>query len=104
LIRSLIACRRKQEQITNPATIRFAPPSFGKSKNPISSIESGTSWQQQYYKDKFGFKEDQLKNKSLEVVQHYAEGLCWMLHYYYKGVPSWDWYVFLLYYIIKSFQ
>ncbi|CAF1277036.1 unnamed protein product [Adineta steineri] len=72
--------------------MEFRPPPFQKSKNPISSIESGTSWQRQYYKDKFGFKKDQMENKPLEVVQHYIEGLCWMLHYYYKGVPSWDWY------------
>jgi 5'-3' exonuclease len=65
---------------------------FKKSENPISSTESATSLHLQYYKVKFDFKEDQLK--PLEVVQHYAEGLCWMLHYYYKGVPSWDWYVF----------
>nr|ACD54753.1 5-3 exoribonuclease 2 isoform 9-like protein [Adineta vaga] len=83
---------RKQEPITNPSAIRFAPPSFQKSRNPTSSTESATHWQRQYYKDKFGFKGDQLKTKSTEVVQHYAEGLCWVLHYYYKGVPSWDWY------------
>ncbi|UJR17533.1 hypothetical protein I4U23_004428 [Adineta vaga] len=83
---------RKQEPITNPSAIRFAPPSFQKSKTPAPSTESATHWQRQYYKDKFGFKGDQLKTKSIEVVQHYAEGLCWVLHYYYKGVPSWDWY------------
>jgi len=28
----------------------------------------------------------------IEVAQHYARGLCWVLQYYYQGVPAWDWY------------
>lgn len=27
-----------------------------------------------------------------EVVHRYMQGLHWVMQYYYKGVPSWDWY------------
>jgi 5'-3' exoribonuclease 1 len=27
-----------------------------------------------------------------EVCLHYLEGVVWVLHYYYRGVVSWNWY------------
>ena len=26
------------------------------------------------------------------VVGHYLEGLHWVMEYYYRGVPGWEWY------------
>jgi 5'-3' exonuclease len=49
-------------------------------------------WRERYYKNKFNVGKDDLQTFRIEVAQHYARGLCWVLQYYYQGVPAWDWY------------
>ncbi|CAG8748961.1 6023_t:CDS:2, partial [Funneliformis mosseae] len=44
-------------------------------------------FKERYYKQKFGVE---LPNK--EFQNNYIEGLCWVLKYYFQGVPSWKWY------------
>ncbi|VDM12543.1 unnamed protein product [Wuchereria bancrofti] len=48
-------------------------------------------WKDRYYKSKF-----QVDGKDIvfrrKVALAYVEGLCWVLHYYYQGCASWDWY------------
>lgn len=44
-----------------------------------------------YYKDKLKFSIHD-KEKMTELTRHYLEGLQWVLYYYYKGCPSWNWY------------
>lgn len=48
-------------------------------------------WHERYYKNKFNVDKDHLDEFRMQVVTHYVEGLCWVLQYYYHGVPSWDW-------------
>lgn len=31
-------------------------------------------------------------NIANRVTKSYMEGLCWVLEYYYQGVPAWDWF------------
>ncbi|CAI5757161.1 unnamed protein product [Candida verbasci] len=48
-------------------------------------------WKNEYYESKVHFPitdEFQLT----EMAKHYVEGLQWVLYYYYKGCPSWNWY------------
>ncbi|KAK9734610.1 hypothetical protein RND81_04G151700 [Saponaria officinalis] len=50
-------------------------------------------WKQRYYKEKFSVedpKEIEILRK--DIVQKYTEGLCWVLLYYFSGIPSWNWY------------
>lgn len=52
--------------------------------------ESG--WKDRYYGEKHK-KENIAENGGLSVMcQKYIHGLCWVLKYYYEGVPSWNWY------------
>ena len=51
-------------------------------------------WRERYYKIKFNVNKYDLEEFRIQVAQNYARGLCWVLQYYYQGVPAWDWYVF----------
>ena len=48
-------------------------------------------WRGRYYKNKFNVDKDEMDEFRVEVAHHYARGLCWVLQYYYQGVPAWDW-------------
>jgi 5'-3' exoribonuclease 2 len=60
-------------------------------------------WHERYYTNKFNISQDNLKKFSIKVAQDSTRGLCWILQYYYQGVPSWDWYVFRIHLIISLF-
>ncbi|KAJ7368034.1 exoribonuclease 2, partial [Mycena albidolilacea] len=48
-------------------------------------------YKDRYYEQKFpdSINDPDLKKK---VTKAYVEGLCWVLHYYYQGTPSWQWF------------
>lgn len=48
-------------------------------------------WKKRYYELKFGPGSDDIEFRR-QVARDYVEGLCWVLHYYYQGCASWDWY------------
>ncbi len=48
-------------------------------------------WRERYYNNKFNVGKKDLEEFRIEVAQNYARGLCWVLQYYYQGVPAWDW-------------
>jgi 5'-3' exoribonuclease 2 len=70
----------RQEEITDP-------------NDTVRLWEEG--WHERYYKSKFNVDKDHLDNYRKQVVENYVQGVCWVLEYYYQGVPSWDWYLFM---------
>ncbi|KAK9808425.1 hypothetical protein WJX73_003377 [Symbiochloris irregularis] len=49
-------------------------------------------WKARYYQEKLGLPEHQQGPVVRNMVHAFVEGLCWVMRYYYEGVPSWTWY------------
>jgi 5'-3' exoribonuclease 2 len=87
----------EMEKETSPSSSSGGQDSFPDAEqdnNPNDSVrlwEEG--WRERYYKNKFNVDKNNMEEFRVQVAQHYARGLCWVLQYYYQGVPAWDWYV-----------
>jgi hypothetical protein len=59
------------------------------SKGTPNSVEAAM---EEYYDIKLGIAGETMQEDKNKLVLSYLEGLQWVLSYYYKGPPSWDWY------------
>ena len=59
-------------------------------KDGVRLHEQG--WKERYYGEKHKKENIESGGGLARMCFTYVQGLCWVLRYYYEGVPSWNWY------------
>ncbi|CAA2978262.1 5 -3 exoribonuclease 3-like [Olea europaea subsp. europaea] len=91
--KSQILCNTKELKQKLKDQIRGLADTFKNGGVGNDKVKLGvTGWKERYYKEKFSADPGDIETTRKEVVRNYGEGLCWVLLYYFSGVPSWTWF------------
>ncbi|CAH8300224.1 unnamed protein product [Eruca vesicaria subsp. sativa] len=92
----------KEEEMDNSEELKFKlkkllrekSDGFSSGKGEEDKVRLGVEgWRERYYEEKFVAKTiEEMEQIHRDVVLKYTEGLCWIMHYYYHGVCSWNWF------------
>ena len=87
---------------TTITTLTTTPPTMGDPKTKeqqqqqlqVSRKVKNRAIRNSYYAAKFGKENSLDANPAFigELCRHYLDGICWVLHYYLGGCPSWSWF------------
>ncbi|XP_073138277.1 5'-3' exoribonuclease 3-like [Henckelia pumila] len=89
ILKNMKELKQKMKECMHSQSDLFKDGCFGTDK-----VKFGTAgWKERYYKEKFGVENpEDVEAMRKNVVTKYGEGLCWVLLYYFSGVPSWTWF------------
>ncbi|KAJ9063813.1 exonuclease II Exo2 [Entomophthora muscae] len=60
-------------------------------RDVLKASKEYQSWRSKYYYNKMHIKQEDTEGLQA-LIQAYAEGIQWVMYYYYRGIPSWGWF------------
>ncbi|KAG9317646.1 putative strand exchange protein [Chiua virens] len=87
-----------EEDVVVESSVEEEEPSYTMKIRADGSVEQVDNvrlyepgYKERYYQQKFSLPSSDTEFRKM-LTQYYVEGIAWVLHYYYQGTPSWQWY------------